>query len=183
MVVRMGRVLVSAYVDFHGRNVCPVTIWQHLSKLVLWYHLWIMNRRYIMPYWFAKEQWHAQFLENKMCALGITLAMINANSQPVENICYCPVWKAGQKKGRPKKEQWQLRITRSHSELSRQEKEMRWKVGWVCQLWCRVTIYSRESGRGNYGWPKAGTHTRLEGRQYCRQQQQCIVIRDGTCLI
>ncbi len=88
-----------------------------------------LTRVAIMPYWFAKEQWRAQFPENERCALDITLATIKAKSQPVDNIRYCPAWTAGQKKGRPKKEQRHLGIADHIQNASKKRKQGGRSVG------------------------------------------------------
>jgi hypothetical protein len=83
----------------------------HMVAIVKVSAIATLTRVAIMPYWFTKAQWRLQFPEEVTCATHITLTSIKTNSSPTDHLKYCPAWTAGQKKGRPKKQQCRLGIT------------------------------------------------------------------------
>ena len=91
-----------------------------------------------MPYWFSKTQWHLQFPKEGTCATHITLNSIKTNSRPTDHLKYCPAWTAGQKKGRPKKQQRRLGITNHIKNLAKKR---------------RTTGKKRKEAAGNDGFP------------------------------
>jgi hypothetical protein len=91
-----------------------------------------------MPYWFTKAQWRLQFPKEVNCATHITLNSIKTNSRPTDHLKYFPAWTAGQKKGRPKKQQQRLGITNHINNLAKKR---------------RTTGKKRNEAAGNDGFP------------------------------
>ena len=98
----------------------------------------MLTRVAIMPYWFTKAQWRLQFPKEVTCATHITLISIKTNSRPTDHLKYCPAWTAGQKKGRPKKQQQRLGITNHIKNLAKKR---------------RTTGKKRKEAAGNDGFP------------------------------
>ncbi len=106
-----------------------------------------LTRVAIMPYWFTKAQWRLQFPEEVTCATHITLTSIKTNSTPTDHLKYCLAWTAGQKKGRPKKQQCRLRITDHIQNLAKKR---------------RRTGKKRKDAAGNAGFPSIPEEEEIE---------------------
>ena len=91
-----------------------------------------------MPYWFTKAQWHLHFPKEVTCATHITLNSIKTTLRPTDHLKYYPAWTAGQKKGRPKKQQRRLGITNHIQNMAKRR---------------RRTGKKRKDAAGNAGFP------------------------------
>ncbi len=58
---------------------------------------------HIMPYWLTSAHWKAQYTADVNCRTDVLMNAIKATSNPEDDLCYCPAWTAGKKKGWPKK--------------------------------------------------------------------------------
>jgi hypothetical protein len=56
-----------------------------------------------MPYWLTSAHWRAQYTADVYCRIDVSMNAVKATSNPEVNLCYCPAWTAGNKKGWPKK--------------------------------------------------------------------------------
>jgi hypothetical protein len=106
-----------------------------------------LTRVAIMPYWFTKAQWHLQFPEEVTCATHITLTSIKTNLSPADHLKHCPAWTAGQKKGRPKKQQRWLGITDHIQNLAKKRQR---------------TGKKRKDAAGNAGFPSIPEEDEIE---------------------
>jgi hypothetical protein len=61
-----------------------------------------LTRIEIIPHchWYTAAQWQNQFLDKATFNINITLKLIKASLAPQDNIQYCSMWAAPQKKGR-----------------------------------------------------------------------------------
>ncbi len=111
---------------------------KHMVAIVKVGAIATLTRVVIMPYWFTKAQWRLQFPTEVTCATHITLSSIKTNLRPTDHVKYCPAWTAGQKKGRPKKQQQRLGITDHIKNLAKKR---------------RTTGKKRMEAAGNDGFP------------------------------
>jgi hypothetical protein len=57
----------------------------------------------IVPYWLTSAHWRAQYAADVYCRTDVLIDAIKTTSNPEDDLCYCPAWTAGNKKGGPRR--------------------------------------------------------------------------------
>jgi hypothetical protein len=87
-----------------------------------------LSRIQIMPYWLTGAHWQAQYATDVYCRTDVSMNAIKTTSNPEDDLCYCPAWTAGNKKGWPKKNIRQQSVIDLIEELSSNKRKQRRKM-------------------------------------------------------
>ncbi len=95
----------------------------------------------IMPYWLTTAHWQeAQYTADVYCRTDVLMNTLKAISNPEDDLCYCPAWTAGNKKGRPKTNIHQKSVIDHIEELSNKKHKQRRKMFCnICQKFNHTT--------------------------------------------
>ncbi len=87
-----------------------------------------LSRIQIMPYWLTSDHWQAQYTADVYCRTDVSMNAIKATSNPEDDLCYCPAWTAGNKKGQPNKNIHQKSVIDLIEESSNNKRKRRRKI-------------------------------------------------------
>jgi hypothetical protein len=58
-----------------------------------------LSRIQIMLYWLTSAHWGAQYAADVNCRTDVLMNAVKATSNHEDDLCYCPAWTSGNKKG------------------------------------------------------------------------------------
>ncbi len=99
-----------------------------------------LSRIQIMPYWLTSAHWQAQYAADVYCRIDVLINAVKITSNPEDDLRYCPAWKAGNKKGWPKKNICQKSVNDLIEESSSNKRKQRRKMFCnICQKFNHTT--------------------------------------------
>jgi hypothetical protein len=76
---------------------------EHMAAVVVSSRIDVLSRYNVMPFWWTRAQWQAQFPRESVAVCHANMEVIMADYEPDDNNRYCPSWSAPNKAGRPPK--------------------------------------------------------------------------------
>ncbi len=113
---------------------------KHMVAIVKALKIKGLSQIQIMPYWLTSAHWQAQYVADVNCRTDVLMNAVKATSNPEDDLCYCPAWTAGNKKGQPKKNTHQKSVADLIEESSSKKRKQRRKMFCnICQKFNHTT--------------------------------------------
>jgi hypothetical protein len=114
---------------------------RHMVSIVKVSKIEGLSQIQIMPYWLTSAHWRAQYAADVYCRTDVSMNAVKTTSNPGDDLCYCPAWTAGNKKGRPKKNIHQKSVIDLIEESSSNKRKWRRKMFCnICQKLNHTTV-------------------------------------------
>ena len=107
-----------------GLTKCDAVPCEHMAAIVASFHIGVLTRNTIMPFWWKRAQWQEQCLSDVTPECFAIMEVIWADYKPDDTIPYYPAWSAANKPGRLPKGKHKLSALETAQGMKRKPKQL-----------------------------------------------------------